>query len=39
MNSGTVDCATAAIPESTCFSPHATSQNGTALAIVPMAAH
>ena len=39
MKSGTVDCAMAAIPESTCFSPHATSQNGTALAIAPIASH
>ena len=34
MKSGTVDCATAAMPESMCFSPHATSQNGSAFAIV-----
>ncbi len=39
VKSGTVDCAMAAIPESMCFSPHATSQNGTAFAIAPITSH
>jgi hypothetical protein len=39
VKSGTVDCAIAAIPESTCFSPQATSQNGSAFASTPITNH
>jgi hypothetical protein len=39
VKSGTVAWAIAATPESTCCSPHAMSQNGTAFAITPSTAH